>query len=86
MARKWKLYGLLGSWHKVAKHRKFRFYIREHRVTGQRFYFADYRIEDLTSRHHRIGRFEKGTLNPCFRKANTACLDMTRDELAELED
>lgn len=85
MNRKWRLYGLLGSWHKVGCRRKFRFYIRERRTTGERFYFADYCIEDLTSRHHLLGRFETGTLEPCFRKANTACLDMTRDELVELE-
>ncbi len=85
MSRKWRLYGLLGPWHKVGAGRKFRFYIRARRATGKRFYFADYCIEDLTSRHHLIGEFEKGTLGPCYRRANLACLNMTRGELAELE-
>lgn len=84
MAGKWCLYSLLGPWHKVAKHRKFRFYIREFRATSEKFYFADYCIEDLTSRHHLLGEFVEGSLEACFRKANTACLDMTRSELAEL--
>jgi len=78
------MYSLLGPWHKVGKQRAFRFYIRERQATGEKFYFADYHIGNLTSRHHLLGKMDNSH-EANLRKANKACLDMTQDELAELE-
>jgi hypothetical protein len=84
MTQKWKMITALGSWRKVSRCKAFRFYLREHKITGEQVYFADYRIDDLTSRFHEVGSIEDGT-EANFRKANRLILDLTRESLAILE-
>lgn len=80
----WKMVSLLGSWHKVSAQKAFRFYVRENQL-GEKWFFADYRIDDLTSRFHKLGPISEGG-DVCSCRANTAVLDMTREQLAELCD
>jgi hypothetical protein len=86
---KWRMVSLLGRWHQVAFkdgkcYKAFRFYSRENQH-GERVWFADYRIGDLSSRHHRVGVYGEG-VEVCWKRVNTKVLDMTREDLAVLED
>jgi hypothetical protein len=80
----WKLVGLLGPWHNVGANRKaFRFYTRRNRY-DRKAYFADYRCEDLVSRHHRLGWMDETAIEIAWAHANTTALELTRDKLADL--
>ena len=82
MKDKWRLYGLLGSWHKCSKRNAFRFYVRVNQH-GEKWYFADYRVEDLVSRHHKLLSFDE-SIDTSFKIANQLAIDLTREELADL--
>lgn len=82
MKDRWRLVSLLGSWHIVSRCKAYRFYVRINQ-DGEVFYFADYRVEDLVSRHHKLLSFEDG-IDASFKIANQTAIDLTREELAEL--
>jgi len=70
----WRMVSTLGSWHTVATNKAFRYYLRVNEI-GERAYFADYRIDNLVSRHHRVKDADE---------ANQTLLKLTRAQLAEL--
>jgi hypothetical protein len=82
---KWRMVSALGSWHKVAANKAFRFYIRINQ-NGEKWCFADYRIDDLVSRFHRLEQLDGQGIEPSWRAANTKVLNMTREQLADLEE
>ena len=82
MKDKWRLFGLLGSWHQCSKRNAFRFYVRVNQH-GEKWYFADYRVEDLVSRHHKLLSFDE-SIDTSFKIANQLAIDLTREELADL--
>lgn len=83
MKPKWRMVSTIGPWHQCSKRNAFRFYHRIDLITGQEFYFADYRVEDLVSRHHKLKSAEEG-IQASFTIANQTAIDLTRSELAEL--
>ena len=82
MARKWRVVSTIGPWHQCSRN-VFRFYLRENRKTGEKVYFADYRVDDLVSRHHELLPFDQG-LNASFGIASQTAIGLTREALAEL--
>lgn len=80
----WQLHGLMGGYHKVSKFKAFRFYVRVNQ-TGEKWFFADYKVGSARSSHHKLGKWEDG-IEPSFRQANTVCLDLTEDTLMILVD
>lgn len=82
--RKWRMVTTIGPWHKVGGGKAFRFYIRVRLSDGKEFYFADYRIGDLTSRHYKLLPVSAGN-EASLRLANQTALDLTREKLAVLD-
>lgn len=81
---KWKMVTTIGPWHKVAHNKAFRFYLREHKEHGVKAWFADYRIDDLVSRHHFVRGFGY-RLDESALIANRLLLEMSREDLTELD-
>jgi hypothetical protein len=84
--RAWKQDGPKGAWHKLSSKQAFRFYLRVNRLTGERAWWADYRVEDLVSLRHYLAPFAPGGAGAAGRRANLTVLELSRAELAEFTD
>lgn len=85
MARldKWRSHSTIGSWHEVAKDRAFRFYSRSNEA-GEVWMFADYRIDGIVSREHKLLPMDSGN-ELSGKLANRTALELPLEKMPEFE-